>query len=188
LITAARWLSVLLHPFVMVGIMVGVAAAARQTRAEAAGSVGIVTLFTIAPLAILMWRQVRQGRWQNVDASDRADRPVLYGIGGVALVALLAYLFLLQPESFMMRGVVAILAMMAVCAAATRWIKVSLHMAFATLAAAALALGRSPFGYGLLLTLPALVWARLVLQRHTVVEVALGTCIGALTAAVLHFL
>jgi hypothetical protein len=188
LITTARWLSVLLHPFVMVGIMVGVAAGARQTRGEAAGSVGVVVLFTIAPLAILMWRQVGRGKWENVDASNRGDRPVLYAVGGVALVALLAYLFLLRPESFMMRGVVAILAMMAVCAVATRWIKVSLHMAFATLAATALALGRSPWGYALLLALPALLWARLALQRHTVPEVALGTCIGAMAAAALHYL
>jgi hypothetical protein len=172
----------------MVGIMVGVAAAERQTRGQAAGSVGIVMLFTIAPLAILMWRQVRRGKWENVDASDRANRPILYAVGGVGLVALLAYLFLLRPESFMMRGAIAILAMMAVCAAATRWIKVSLHMAFATLAAAALALGRSPLGYALLLTLPVLAWARLALRRHTIPEVALGTCIGAMAAAALHYL
>jgi hypothetical protein len=186
--TTARWLSIALHPFVMVAVMVGVAAAKRQTRGEAAGSVGIVILFTIAPLAILMWRQVRRGKWENADASNRTDRPVLYAVGAIALVALLAYLFLIRPESFMVRGVVAILGMMAVCAAATKWIKVSLHMAFATLAATALALSRSPIGYGLLLALPALVWSRLTLQRHTVPEVALGTCIGAVAAAALHYL
>ena len=60
--------------------------------------------------------------------------------------------------------------MMAVSAAATRWIKVSLHMAFAALAATALALMRSPIGYALLLALPALGWSRLVLQRHTPLE------------------
>ena len=64
-----------------------------------------------------MWRQVRRGRWQNADASNRAERPILYIVGGVALVALLAYLLLLRPQSFMVRGVVATLGMMAVCAA-----------------------------------------------------------------------
>lgn len=186
--TIARWLSIALHPFVMVALMVGVAAAARQSRGDAAGSVGVVVVFTIAPLAILMWRQVRRGTWENVDASNRAERPALYLVGGIALAALLAYLFLLRPESFMVRGVIAILAMMAVCAVATRWVKVSLHMAFAALAATALSLARSPIGYGLLLALPALVWSRLTLQRHTVGEVAFGTCIGAIAAAALHYL
>jgi membrane-associated phospholipid phosphatase len=78
--------------------------------------------------------------------------------------------------------------MLAVCAIATRWIKVSLHMAFATLAATALSLVRSPVGYLLLLALPPLVWARLTLQRHTLVEVALGTVIGAAAGIALHYL
>lgn len=72
-------------------------------------------------------------------------------------------------------------------ALATRWIKVSLHMAFAALAATALALFRSPIGYLLLLALPALVWSRLILGRHTPLEVALGTIIGAGAGAALHY-
>ncbi len=184
----AHWISVLFHPFVMVGVMVGAAAAARQSAGEALRSVATVALFTIVPLAVLMWRQVRRGRWQNADASNRAERPILYIVGGIALVALLAYLLLLRPRSFMVRGVVATFGMMAVCAVATRWIKVSLHMAFATLAATALAFMRSPAGYALLLALPVLMWSRLTLERHSPVEVALGTIIGAAAGAALHYL
>jgi membrane-associated phospholipid phosphatase len=184
----ARWISVLFHPFVMVGVMVGAAAAARQSAGDAMRSVATVALFTIVPLAVLMWRQVRRGRWQNADASNRADRPILYIVGGLALVALLAYLLLLRPQSFMVRGVVVTVGMMAVCAVATRWIKVSLHMAFATLAATGLAFMRSPAGYALLLALPVLMWSRLTLERHSPVEVALGTIIGAAAGAALHYL
>ena len=74
----ARWLSVAFHPFVMVGIMVGTAAAARQTAGDAVRSVAIVALFTVIPLFILMVRQVRRGAWDNVDASNRGERPILY--------------------------------------------------------------------------------------------------------------
>jgi membrane-associated phospholipid phosphatase len=184
----ARWLSIVFHPFVMVGVMVGAAAAARQARGEAVRSVGVVMLFTIVPLAVLMWRQVRRGKWKNADASNRADRPMLYIVGGIALIALLAYLLLLRPQSFMVRGVVATFGMMAVCAGATRWIKVSLHMAFATLTAAALALARSPIGYVLLLALPAIAWSRLTLRRHTPLEVTLGATIGGGAAIAMHYL
>ena len=186
--TIARWLSIAFHPFVMVAVMVGVAAAARQTRGEAARSVGVVVLFTIVPLAILMWHQVRRGTWENVDASNRADRPVLYVVGGIALVALLVYLYVVRPESFMVRGVVVILGMIAVCAAATRFAKVSLHTAFAALAATALALARSPFGYSLLLALPAIGWSRIALHRHTPLEVTLGGIIGVSAGLAMHFL
>jgi hypothetical protein len=184
----ARSISILFHPFVMVGVMVGVAAAARQAPGEAMRSVGVVALFTIVPLAVLMWRQVRGGQWENVDASNRAERPVLYVVGGLALVALLAYLLLIRPQSFLVRGVAVTLGMMAVSAVATRWIKVSLHMAFATLAATALTLMRAPLGYGLLLALPAIVWSRLTLERHTPLEVALGMGIGAGAGLAMYYL
>ena len=151
-------------------------------------SVATVVLFTIVPLAVLMWRQVRRGRWENADASNRAERPILYIVGGIALAALLAYLLIVRTQSFMVRGVVATLGMLAVCAVATRWIKVSLHMAFATLAATALALMPAPVGYVLLLALPALAWSRLTLERHTPLEVALGTFFGAGAGAAIHYL
>lgn len=186
--TIARWLSIVLHPFVMVGVMVGSAAAARQTGRDAARTVAIVILFTIAPLIVLMVRQVRRGAWQNMDASNRAERPILYVAGGVALVALLLYVAVIRPQEFMVRGTAVTLGMLAVCAAATRWIKVSLHMAFGTLAAGSLALARSPVGYALMMAIPALVWSRLTLERHSGAEVALGTAIGGAAAAALHYL
>lgn len=184
----ARWISILFHPFVMVGVMVGGAAAARQGAEGAVRAVALTALFTMVPMAILMWRQVRRGRWQNADASNRAERPILYIVGGVALAALLAYLMLFRSQSFMVRGVVVTLGMIVVCALATRWIKVSLHMAFATLAATTLALMRTPSGYVLLLLLPLLMWSRLTLNRHSPPEVAVGALIGACAGASMYFL
>jgi hypothetical protein len=184
----ARWISIIFHPFVMVGVMVGTAAAARQGAGGALRAVALTALFTIVPMAVLMWRQVRRGRWENADASNRAERPILYLVGGVALVVLLAYLTMFPAQSFMVRGVLTTFGMMAVCAIATRWIKVSLHMAFATLAATGLAIMRSPAGYALLPALPILMWSRLTLERHSRAEVALGTIIGAAAGAALHYL
>ena len=184
----ARWLSIAFHPFVTVGVMVGAAAAAtadgRGSRTQRRNRCAV----HVVPLAVLMWRQVRKGRWDNADASNRSERPILYVVGAGAVAALLAFLLLVRSQSSMVRGVVATLGMMAVCAVATRWVKVSLHMAFAALAATALVVARSPVGYALMLALPAIAWSRLVLQRHTPVEVALGTLIGAGAGAAIHYL
>lgn len=185
---AARVVSVIFHPFVMVGVMVGTAAASRETRSEAFRSIAIVVLITIVPIAVLMIRQVRRGVWENVDASDRRERPILYLVLGAALIALLAYLMLSGQQSFMVRGVVATLGMVAVCAVATQWIKVSLHMAFATLAATTLAVMGSIVGYVLVLMLPMLAWARLALSRHTPLELALGTLAGVSAGVAIHYL
>lgn len=183
----ARWLSIIAHPFVMVVVMVGVSAATRQPADEALRTVAVVVAFTVVPLLVLMIWQVRRGAWENVDASNRAERPMLYLVGGVALVALLAYVTLLRPQSFMVRGVIGTLGMLAVCTVATRWVKLSLHMAFGALAATALTLAGSAVGYVLVLMLPALAWARLALNRHSVFEVAAGTIIGAAVGAAIHY-
>lgn len=186
--TVARWLSILFHPFVMVAVMVGGAAAARQAAPDALRSVGVVVLFAVVPLAVLMWRQVRRGAWENADASNRAERPALYVVGGAAIAALLVFLVTFRPQSFLVRGVAATLAMMAACALFTLWTKVSLHMAFATLAATTLAFMRVPIGYALLLALPAVAWSRLALQRHTPIEVAIGAILGAGAGLATHLL
>jgi hypothetical protein len=182
----ARWLSIIAHPFVMVGVMVGTAAASRQSARGALLNVVLVALFTIVPLAVLMVRQVRRGKWQNVDASNRRERPILYLAGGLAVAALLTYLIVLRPESFMVRGVVGTLGMVVMCAVATKWVKVSLHMAFGALAATTLALMGSVVGYLLVLMMPALAWARLTLRRHTALEVALGAVAGVAAGAAIH--
>jgi membrane-associated phospholipid phosphatase len=177
---AARWLSIIAHPFVMVGVMVGAAVASRHSAGEAVRSVLIVTAFTIVPLLVLMARQVRAKAWKNVDASNMSERPILYAVGGLGSMALLVYLLLAQPQSYLVRGAAVFVMMFAVCALATRWIKVSLHMAFAALAATTLLLIGSPAGWVLLPVVPALAWSRLALQRHRPVEVALGAAIGIL--------
>ena len=174
----ARWLSIIAHPFVMVGVMVGAAVASRHSAGEAIRSVFIVGAFTIVPLLVLMVRQVRAGAWKNVDASNVSERPLLYAVGGLASIALLVYLVLARPQSFLIRGSAGTLTMFAVCALVTRWIKVSLHMAFAALAATTLLLIGSPAGWVLLPVVPALAWSRLALKRHRLVEVALGAVIG----------
>ena len=188
MIGVARWVSIVAHPFVMVGVMVGSAAARRNSAGEVVRSVLIVLAFTIVPLLVLMVRQVRAGAWQNVDASNTSERPILYVVGGLALIALLAYLALARPQSFMLRGAAATFVMLAVCALATRLIKVSLHMAFSALATTTLLLIGSPVGWVLLPVVPVLAWSRLSLARHRPAEIALGTFIGVSTGLALVLL
>jgi membrane-associated phospholipid phosphatase len=180
----ARWLSIAAHPFVMVGLMVG-AAAARQKNGEVLRSLLIVVIFTIVPLFVLVVRQVRRGAWTNADASNISERPMLYLVGGIAMIALLAYLYFTRPESFLIRGSFVTFAMLGVCGVATRWVKVSLHLAFAALAATTLILIGSPLGWPLLAAVPALMWSRLTLGRHTAAEVASGTAIGVVAGLAL---
>jgi len=184
----ARWVSIVGHPFAMTGIMVLGAALHFGSPREALRTLLLVTLVALVPVAALMVRQVRRGSWANVDASDRAERPLLFVVGIVALAGLLAVVLVLRPGSFLVRGVVGVLSMLAVCAVATKWIKVSLHMAFGALATTTLLSLGSPAGWVLLAAMPALAWSRLALERHRPTEVALGTLAGVVFGYAINYL
>lgn len=186
--TIARWVSIVGHPFAMSMVMVLGAALRFSTPREAFRTLLLVTLVALLPVAVLMIRQVRKGSWTNVDASNRAERPLLFAVGIVALAVLIGAVLVFRPGSFLIRGAVGALAMLAVCAVATRWIKISLHMAFGALATTTLLFLGSPAGWVLLAMLPALAWSRLALKRHSLVEVAIGLLAGIAFGFAIHSL
>jgi membrane-associated phospholipid phosphatase len=180
----ARWISIVLHPFAVVLLLVGAVEAQRGPAAAARG-VATVALLFVLPVAVLIVRQTRRGAWSTVDASDPRERPLLYLVGGAGLVALFGYLLATQPSTPLLRGALGTLAMLAVCAVATRWVKVSLHVAVAALASAIL-LGRGmPLGWLLAALLPVLAWSRVAMGRHRWIEVVLGLVVGAAAGALI---
>lgn len=175
--TLARLLSILGHPFAAVALL----ALADPTRPGVAAAVAGVV---IAMLAALVARQRRTGAWSTVDASDRRERPILYAVAVAGVAAgLLAATATSHRE--LARGLLAVLVLLAAGAALNHWIKSSLHVAFAALAAVAW-LARDPLaGLALAGAVPALAWARVRMRRHSVAEVAWGAALGLAGGAVL---
>jgi hypothetical protein len=180
----ARWVSILFHPFVMVTVLAGVPAA-RQSSGGASRSAFLVLVAVILPIAVLMFRQVRHGRWSNVDASKPSERPVLFMVALAGLCAALGWLLLNDPQSFLVRGLLVVTAFLLVSALLTRWIKVSLHVAFVALTATALSLLGSAVGYALVVMVPVVFWSRIALSRHRVHELLVGLVLGVLSGVIL---
>ena len=180
----ARWVSILAHPFVMVALLVAVPAM-RQSRRNALQSVLFVILTVVVPLAVLMVRQVRRGRWTNADASNVSERPLLFTVALAGLVAALGWLFLTDPRSFLIRGMLVVAAFLLIASILTRWVKLSLHVAFAALTATALCLIGSPVGYVVAAVVPLLFWSRIALARHRVDELVAGLVLGVVTGIAL---
>jgi ABC-type Fe3+ transport system permease subunit len=180
----ARWVSILAHPFVMVTLLVAVPAMGRSSG-NAVQSVLVVVIAVVVPLALLMFSQVRRGRWSNVDASKPSERPVLFGVALAGLVAALGWLLLNDPQSFLVRGMLVAAAFLLVAALLTRWVKLSLHVAFAALTATTLVLLGSAVGYPLVAVVAVLFWSRLALGRHRVHELLVGLVLGVLSGIVL---
>ena len=186
-ISLARWVSIVVHPFATTLVLAGAVEGARGPMA-AARSVVVVAMLFVVPLAVLTARQVRRGAWGTVDASHPRERPVLFAVGATGLLAVLLYFARTQPGTPLVIGTAAVLAMVGVCAAVTPWVKVSLHMATAALAATVLLWQEHPIGWLLGAALPVLAWSRVALGRHSRSEVVLGAVVGACTGAVVAHL
>jgi hypothetical protein len=182
----ARWVSLIGHPFVMIVLMAGSIAAYGGASDDAPG-IAIVVLYVVIPVAILTMHQVHRGVWANADASNPRDRPVLYSVGIAGVFAVVLHLILTRPDSILMRGSVVALILLLACAAITRWIKISLHMAAAALTAMGLILLGSPIGWFVAGFVPILGWSRSALGRHKPVELVLGLGFGIIAGVAMRF-
>jgi hypothetical protein len=178
----ARWVSIVAHPFATT-LVLAAAVELERGAAVAARTAAAVGVLFVLPLAALIALQVRRGAWSTVDASHPRDRPVLFAVGAAGLLAVLFYVARTRPGTPLVAGTAGVLGMVVVCAAITPWLKVSLHMAAAALAATVL-LGRGlPLGWLVAAVLPPLAWSRVALGRHRWREVVAGLAIGAVTGA-----
>jgi hypothetical protein len=184
----ARWISIIAHPFVMIAVLVAVAGWRFAPGSQALQALLLVIVVTIVPLAILMVCQVRRGRWSNVDASHTSERPILFLVALTALAALLGWLLLSNPHSFLIRGVIVISLLLVVAALLTRWVKLSLHLAFAGLTVTSLSVIGSAIGLALIPAVPLLIWSRLALSRHRPLELVVGLLLGVLAGLALIYL
>jgi membrane-associated phospholipid phosphatase len=175
---AARMLSVVGHP----GLLVPGAVAVAASGAEVSPQLLPVALATAVAVAVIvglysLW-QVRVGRWQHIDASQPRERHQLNLFLAVLLCGTAALLWALgQPRSvalgpLLAAGVVGLTHLL------RRWLKVSLHVAFA-LFALTLVWPHPVLTPAVALLTAGVAWSRVVLGRHTPAEVWLGLLFGA---------
>jgi hypothetical protein len=110
---------------------------------------------------------------------------MLFGVALAGLVAALGWLLLYDPRSFLVRGMLVVAAFLLVAVLLTRWIELSLHVAFAALTATTLCLLGSAIGYALVAVVPLVFWSRIVLARHRVRELVVGLILGVLAGGAL---
>ena len=127
----ARLLSIVGHPLVLLCVLMLVLHAHRNPERTPMVAAA-VALIVLLPLCLLIWRSRASGRWQTVDASDKADRPVLYLAIGLVLVAAAGYFQFVEHSPDFVRGCAVIGGMMLAAFVLNCWIKLSLHVTFAT--------------------------------------------------------
>lgn len=179
---AARALSVIGHPALLMPAAVAGSAAVngappRVLQLGLAASVAVAVLVILYSLA-----QVRARRWSHVDASVPRERRQLNLVLCMLLFGAAGLLWWSGQPRLLPLGLGLGGAMVVAALLLRRWLKLSLHTAFAVFAAALW--WPNAGGAAIVLLLAAAVsWSRLALRRHTGAEVAAGMLAGAAAGA-----
>jgi membrane-associated phospholipid phosphatase len=175
---AARALSVIGHPALLMPVAVTAGASAAGTPTPLL-RVALATIVAVAVIVGLfsLW-QVRVGRWAHVDASHPSERSQLNLFLAALLCAAAGLLWALGQPAAVAAGPLLAALLVLLTHALRRWLKVSLHAAFAAFAAALL-WPDLPATLAIGALSVAVAWSRLVLRRHTLSEVLLGLLLGA---------
>jgi membrane-associated phospholipid phosphatase len=184
-ILAARTLSVVGHPaLLMPGAIALGATNAKVPPQLMQAALASATLVAVI-VCLFSLRQVRSGRWAHVDASHPRERVQLNLFLTVLLFGAAALLWSLDQPQSVVAGAALAGTLVAAAHLLRRWLKVSLHAAFAVFAAALVWPGVA--SVSLMLALAAgVAWSRLVLQRHTLAEVVVGLLLGSASGLVLN--
>ncbi|WP_433207848.1 phosphatase PAP2 family protein [Dactylosporangium sp. CS-047395] len=180
---AARFFTEAFAPAVLVSVLLvllGVHAEPGLARGLALG--GVAALFESVLPYLYILRGVRTGRLTDHHIGDRRQRlvPLLVGLGSV--LAGFVVLLLAHAHRELLAAVVAGGVGLVVAALVNHFWKMSIHAAVAAGSVVILSLVYGPI---LLVTAPlvaAVGWSRVVLKDHTVLQVLVGTVVGAIVA------
>jgi hypothetical protein len=179
--TSARTLTNVLNPFVIFTALFLFVARAESAvpRALLYTGVELLAAATVAGYVLYMRRRARVGDFWISARTERLT-PALFLL--TAFVALLVVLRLLgAPESLFLLTLSMGLASATVALLTLFW-KTSAHCTVAGHAATAGLLLLGPLGTIFAIVLPLVIWARVALGAHTVLETLGGAAVGAVFA------
>jgi hypothetical protein len=147
---------------------------------------GIVTAVFASGIPIsYIIRGIRRGHYDDHHVSVRERRPAVMLFAAASVGVGLALMILFRAPRELVALVVAMLAGLALTLVVTKWWgMVSFHLAVASGTATTLVLVFGPWLHLAWLVVGLIVWARVRLKEHTVVQTLIGAGLGAIAAGV----
>ena len=161
-VAVARAASLVGHPVVLVPAAGLIAAFHSAASGKQLQFIGAALLVLIVAALGFSWMQVRAGRWAHVDASVREERTSLNGFLAILFLFSAALLWTRLPPMALALALSCAISISALLLA--RWLKVSLHVAFAVFATAIVWPSTPAVAAGVLM-IAFVVWSRLALGR-----------------------
>ncbi len=165
-------------------VAVTVAASQRLSPAKVFVVVGATCAALLVVAVYVLWGR-KHGRFGNLDVTDRGQRGPVYRMALFATGGAAVLMFATGQGTGGGRGALAACGLLIVSKFINeRLTKISLHAAFTAFSAALVGPGAPVWCAALSCACLLVGWSRVVLGRHTGVQVLLGTVAGAVAGAV----
>ncbi len=181
----ARWISMVLHPFIIAPLaIVFILYLDGVSLWASVGWAGLCVGLVIAPVVTFIGYRLARQQVTDADVSVREHRYAFYALAVACMAVCLGLLYWLDAPSQVRSVFASGLATLSAFAITTRlWLKVSIHAGMMSGMTAAVAFYSLPLAGLLALCTAAVAWSRLVLKRHTPLELAWGLVIAGSSAA-----
>jgi membrane-associated phospholipid phosphatase len=176
----ARTLSILGHPLLLLPTAALLLAVHEGTDPRRVAALALGLGISAAIVMGWSWWQVRRRRWQHVDASGHDERRALNRFLLAVFVIAAAVLWRWTTQRELALGMALSALLIAIAMLSARWLKLSLHVAFAIFAAILLVRVSWLAGVGGGLFAAAVAWSRLALARHAPRDLVAGAIAGLL--------
>ncbi|KUG08334.1 hypothetical protein [Solirubrum puertoriconensis] len=178
LVRVAYWVSTLGNPLFTALVFVGVLAFRLLEVRVAAWLMAGMLLGVAAPMSIWNYRQVKTGAYTDFDVSVREHRASFYPRLIVLLGVATALVWATPSAAPLRAGMLAALGLLVACYGINFRLKVSLHAALSFFMAGCVLGLNQAWGLGALLVASLVAASRLVLKRHSLIELVVGTVVG----------
>ena len=184
LILLSSILSTALNPLFSLLFFFGFYAYEKMESAAALKNLFWMMLLVVIPIFGWISWNVKTGRYTNMDVSDRKQRNSLYLFNFTTMAVYITFLhFTNQNFDFILINIFLLILMMTMHFS-NFFIKSSMHTAF-NVFVSVLFFNLNPyFGLGWLILTALLGFSRVILKRHTIKEVIMGTTIAAIVSIV----
>jgi membrane-associated phospholipid phosphatase len=175
----AKIISIVGHPLLVIPVFAIIALFKYENTQKAITLSGLIVGGLIVPMVVKMYCGYRKGTYTNFDVSDQVERKTWYSLPIILLTIFTLYLFVTEQERNLRLAILLSLILLISSKLINNYIKISLHASFGAYIAM-LAFPLLGLIYGSLFLLFALLvaCARVVLGRHTVIEVVAGLVLG----------
>lgn len=143
----------------------------------------VALFYSVIPMVIMV-RGARRGRWDGHWVRERERRMVPFLLCLVSTVAGLVIMLVGGAPRAVLALAWSMIATLLAVLAITRWWKVSVHATVAGGAVATVALLYGPWYLLLVLGVALVAWSRVVVEDHTVAQVAVGVLLGPVVGGV----